>query len=147
VGLIAALPVWQQAVLRYAASAIGAALILAALVNLAGGFGSGETSRRPSTQARQTQAVADIPWNTPAQSPPIHNVYYLVESQEHADRLISGAEPLPEAHEKSPDRVAILIAEQQTDVTIFNQELMSMSISQNRAGNIFTWELIDLRQQ
>ena len=141
------LPVWQQPLLRYFVSACGAVLAFIAIVNLAGGFGDFVTDgKQSSPRARLIPTMATSPSPPHQNEPPIHNVYYLVESEEHAQALISGAEAMPPSLDPNPTNRIVLIAPTENEATLYNIELFSESFEQQVAGNSFTYELITVRR-
>jgi hypothetical protein len=140
-------PLLRQRWLGYLASAVGALLAFAALVNLAGGFGSFDTGTSHRSTARTAIAAKDdTPWYAPPQVPAMHNVYYIVESDTHAQALIRGEEAMPPSLDPAPTKTVILIAETEIDLNALQENLMSTSIVYYKAGSPFTYELINLRR-
>jgi hypothetical protein len=144
VGLLAG-SLLRQRWLGYLASAIGATLALIALVNLAGGFDNFDTGTKHRQVARPAPPTAQ-PGVQRSTSPPVHNVYYLVESAAHAQAISRGEEALPPSLDPAPTKTVVLIAATQGELNALLDDLYNTSFEFYLAGSPFTYELIDLRR-
>jgi hypothetical protein len=131
-------------VVRHALSATAAAIAFALLVSFAG---RSETDAPPRSQAPPAvqAAVQSLPLPPPVQHMDDHEVFYIVESAERVDALQSGAEKLtPDASRKNANQV-VLAAESPVEFDAIQAEIRHMADERERAGSVFTYEVIDLR--